>query len=49
MEAHEPPKIVEYEKPKVVDHGTLRELTLSGSLQNADIPMGINGTANPPS
>ncbi|MGA2009371.1 MAG: lasso RiPP family leader peptide-containing protein [Solirubrobacteraceae bacterium] len=39
----------QYERPEVIDYGTLTELTLSGGLPNADVPHGVNGTANPPS
>jgi hypothetical protein len=34
-----------YEKPEVVDYGTLVELTAAGTLLNADVPHGNANTA----
>ena len=38
-----------YERPKIVDYGSLLQLTLTGSVPNADVPHGNNDTAFPPS
>jgi hypothetical protein len=38
---------VEYEAPKVIDYGTLVEVTRASTFQNADSPAGTNNTAFP--
>lgn len=38
---------MQYERPKIVDYGTLQQLTLGGTLTNADTPAGISNTAYP--
>ena len=35
----------EYEQPKIVDYGSLLELTKAASSQNADVVGGNDGTA----
>lgn len=46
MEAKEQPKVSEYEQPKVIDYGTLLELTaVGGRLPNSDVPMGQPNSA----
>jgi hypothetical protein len=37
-----------YEKPEVIDYGTLVELTANGSKPNADVPFGNDNTAFSP-
>jgi hypothetical protein len=37
--------MVKYERPKIVDYGTLLQLTQQGSAPNADLPNGNNNTA----
>jgi hypothetical protein len=39
-------QFLEYERPTVVDYGTLVELTASGNVMNKDMPHGISNTAN---
>jgi hypothetical protein len=41
--------MLKYERPKIVDYGTLLELTQQGSVMNADVPSGSPNTAYPPS
>ncbi len=41
--------IVKYERPKIVDYGTLLELTQAGNVANSDVPAGNSNTAYPPS
>jgi len=41
--------MVKYERPKIVDYGSLVDLTLSGNVANADVPHGNSNTAYPPS
>jgi hypothetical protein len=38
-----------YERPKIVDYGSLVQLTLAGNAPNADVPHGNDGTAYYPS
>lgn len=38
---------VEYEAPKVIDYGTLVEVTHASNLVNSDSPSGTNNTAFP--
>jgi hypothetical protein len=35
----------EYESPKIVDYGSLLELTKSGHVTNSDVPAGTPNTA----
>jgi hypothetical protein len=42
-------EMVKYERPKVVDYGTLLQLTQAGTVVNSDVPHGNNNTAYPPS
>jgi hypothetical protein len=35
----------EYEQPKIVDYGSLLELTKAASSENSDVMGGANGTA----
>ena len=45
---NEPTKSVQYEQPKVVDYGTLLELTQSGgSVSPTDVPHGLPNSAFP--
>jgi hypothetical protein len=37
-----------YEKPEVIDYGTLLDLTQSGHHANSDVPLGSNDTAFAP-
>jgi hypothetical protein len=39
-------QVLQYERPNVVDYGTLVELTASGNVMNKDIPGGNANTAN---
>jgi hypothetical protein len=39
-------QFLEYERPTVVDYGTLVELTASGNVLNKDVPGGNTNTAN---
>jgi hypothetical protein len=57
MESHEQEQVreqpqtgdlPEYERPRVVDYGTLLDITRAGSFPNADIPGGADGTAFSP-
>jgi len=41
--------MIKYERPKIVDYGSLVHLTLAGSAANRDVPFGNNNTAYPPS
>lgn len=41
--------MLKYERPKIVDYGTLLELTQSGNVTNADVPHGNANSAWPPS
>lgn len=41
--------MAKYERPKIVDYGTLLELTQAGSVSNSDVPSGNANTAYPPS
>jgi hypothetical protein len=41
--------MVKYERPKIVDYGSLVELTLAGNVTNSDVPHGNSNTAYPPS
>jgi hypothetical protein len=34
-------QVLEYERPNVVDYGTLVELTAAGGLPNGDVPHGV--------
>jgi hypothetical protein len=45
MERDEP-EVIEYETPKIVDYGSLSELTKSGHVVNKDLPGGDPSTAN---
>jgi hypothetical protein len=36
---------MEYEQPKIVDYGSLSELTKTASSENSDVLGGNNGTA----
>jgi hypothetical protein len=38
-------EVPEYERPNVVDYGTLVELTAAGTLANSDVPNGIGPNA----
>ncbi len=46
MEKHEKDQVPEYERPSVVDYGTLVDITRGGSATNKDGPVG-NNTAFP--
>jgi hypothetical protein len=37
-----------YEKPELTIHGDIEKITLNGTLPNADVPGGNDGTANCP-
>jgi len=45
MKIKEQSKSLRYERPEVIDYGTLREMTQAGHLPNADVPHGANNTA----
>lgn len=47
MEDHVKDEVPEYERPSVVDYGTLIDITRAGDQPNADIPNGNNNTAFP--
>lgn len=47
MEKHEKDQAPEYERPSVVDYGTLVDITRAGAAPNADLPKGNNNTAFP--
>jgi hypothetical protein len=38
-------RTIEYERPKIVDYGSLSELTKAGGLPNSDSPSGDSNTA----
>jgi hypothetical protein len=42
-----PAHVPEYEPPRVVDYGTLVDITRAGNAPNADVPHGNNNTAFP--
>jgi hypothetical protein len=42
-------ELIKYEKPKIVDYGSLLELTKAGNVVNSDVPHGNANTAYPPS
>ena len=44
---HEQEKSTTYESPRVMDYGTLVDITRSGSQTNADVPKGINNACLP--
>jgi len=44
----EPNHMETYEKPEVIDYGTLLELTATGNKPFADLPHGANNTAFSP-
>jgi len=44
-EAQVQEQVLEYERPHVVDYGTLVELTAAGNVVNADVPHGNSNTA----
>jgi hypothetical protein len=44
---HEQVPVPEYEPPKVVDYGTLVDITRASTLANADTPAGTPNTAFP--
>ena len=47
MEKHEDSRtdLAEYEKPRIVDYGSLVELTRASTLENSDSPSGTPNTA----
>ena len=45
MQEHEKDQVPEYERPSVVDYGTLVDITRAGHQPNADVPGGNNNTA----
>lgn len=49
MEKNQKPEDRPYEAPKVMDYGTLQELTLGGNVVNRDSLTGANNSAFPPS
>lgn len=46
-ERHEDEAVARYDAPKIVDYGTLVELTEAGNLANSDVPFGDPNTAFP--
>lgn len=47
MEKHEKDPVPEYERPSVVDYGTLVDITRGLNLVNSDVPAGTPNTAYP--
>ena len=47
MEKHETDQVVEYERPSVVDYGTLADITAAGHAANSDVMAGTPNTAFP--
>jgi hypothetical protein len=41
--------MTKYERPKIVDYGSLLKLTQAGSVTNSDVPHGNANSAYPPS
>jgi hypothetical protein len=47
MEKHEKDQVPEYERPTVVDYGTLADITRAGHAANSDVMAGTANTAFP--
>lgn len=48
MEDHKKEQVPAYEPPRLIDYGTLVDLTRAGHMPNTDVPHGVNNTAFPP-